>query len=187
MFGGYFSDVFTIRLVRRNKGVFEPEMRLWLMLVNVICLPASLILWGVGAAHHVHWFALVVAFGVLQMANCATIPISVNYLVDSYKDQSGDAMTTVMIIRNTMGFALTYGYVNVGFLFFDSKSANWYRIDPWIQTMGLQNTFITCACISLLTSCSFLIMIVWGKKIRKDSRTRYWALVKTSLENGMAH
>lgn len=101
----------TIRLVRRNNGVFEPEMRLWLLAGAMILLPCSLILWGVGAANGIHWFGILFGWGMMQFANTATIPITVNYMVDSYKDQSGDALVSMMLIRNSMGFAFTYAYV----------------------------------------------------------------------------
>lgn len=48
----------------------------------------------------------------LAFANTSGITLSVNYLVDSYKELSGDAMASVMIVRNTMSFAIGYGYVS---------------------------------------------------------------------------
>lgn len=49
LFTGYISDWMTLRLVRRNGGVFEPEQRLWGFALTTIVLPAGLILWGVGS------------------------------------------------------------------------------------------------------------------------------------------
>lgn len=57
-----------------------------------------------------HWFGLVVAMFLLAFVNTSGITISVNYLVDSYKELSGDAMASVMLVRNTMSFAIGYGY-----------------------------------------------------------------------------
>ena len=54
VFTGVFSDWFVIRLARKNKGIFEPEQRLWLFAATTIILPAGSILWGVGAAHEIH-------------------------------------------------------------------------------------------------------------------------------------
>lgn len=87
----------------------EPEHRLWPFAICLIIVPASLILWGVGAAHHVHWFGLIFAMGVLACANTFGITLSVNYLIDSYPEISGDAMTSVILVRNTMSFAIGYG------------------------------------------------------------------------------
>lgn len=52
-FAGRFSDWLTIRLARRNKGILEPEQRLWPYAACLILVPGALILWGVGAANQV--------------------------------------------------------------------------------------------------------------------------------------
>lgn len=48
------SDWFIIRLARRNKGIYEPEQRLWLFTLTTILVPCSLILWGVGVSQYSH-------------------------------------------------------------------------------------------------------------------------------------
>lgn len=112
LFTGHFSDWLTIKLARRNNGIVEAEQRLWPFTACLVVLPGALILWGVGAAHSVHWFGLIVAMYFLAFVNTTGITLSVNYLVDSYKELSGDAMASVMIVRNTMSFAIGYGYVS---------------------------------------------------------------------------
>jgi hypothetical protein len=109
IFTGRFSDWLTVRLARRNNGVMEAEHRLWPFLPCIILVPSSLILWGVGAAHEVHWFGLIFAMWLLAFCNACGITLSVNYMVDSYREISGQAITTVMLIRNTMSFAISYG------------------------------------------------------------------------------
>lgn len=89
----------------------EAEQRLWPFLVCLFIVPAALILWGVGAAHHIHWFGLIVAMCALSFASSCGITLSVNYLIDSYHELSGTAMITCIIVRNTMSFAIGYGYV----------------------------------------------------------------------------
>ena len=64
---GWFGDWFIINFARtRGKGIYEPEYRLWLFTASVVCVPFGLILWGVGAYHHVQWFGCVFAMGELQ-------------------------------------------------------------------------------------------------------------------------
>lgn len=87
----------------------EAEFRLWPFALCMILVPGSLILWGVGAAHGVHWFGLVFAMGTLSITSTMGVTLSVNYLVDSFHDISGDGMSTVIIVRNTMSFAISYG------------------------------------------------------------------------------
>jgi hypothetical protein len=65
IYTGYFGNWFVIKMARRNNGIMEPEHRLWLFSASVLLLPFGLILWGVGAAHHVQWFGLIFAMAVI--------------------------------------------------------------------------------------------------------------------------
>lgn len=112
LFTGRFSDWLTLSLARRNNGIMEAEKRLWPFAACLVLLPGALILWGVSAAHDVHWFGLIVAMFLLAFVNTSDITISVNYLVDCYKEFSGNAMASVMLVRNTMSFAIGYGYAS---------------------------------------------------------------------------
>ncbi|KAI9373189.1 MFS general substrate transporter [Aspergillus egyptiacus] len=169
IFTGQFSDWLTIKLARRNGGTMEAEQRLWPFSICLLLVPGSLLLWGVGAAHGVHWFGLIVAMCLLAMANTCGITLSVNYLVDSYRELSGDAMATVILVRNTMSFAIGYG------------------ITPWFQNLGYQNCFISAAFVGLACSAVFLPMIKWGKMFRVRSQKKYWSLVVENWEKGMGH
>ncbi|KAL5362604.1 MFS general substrate transporter [Aspergillus floccosus] len=169
LFTGRFSDWLTIRLARRNKGVMEAEQRLWPFLICLITVPGSLLLWGVGAAHEIHWFGLLVAMCLLASANTCGVTLSVNYLVDSYGEVSGDAMSSIILVRNTMSFAVGYG------------------ITPWIEDLGYQNCFISAAFIGVACSAVFLFMIKYGKSFRTRSRAKYWDLVVENRSRGMGH
>ncbi|KAL7623726.1 hypothetical protein AAE478_005279 [Parahypoxylon ruwenzoriense] len=168
-FTGVFSDRFIIRLARKNKGVSEPEHRLWLFAVSTLVIPSSLILWGVGAAHEVHWFGLVFAMGTTAFANTVSITLSVSYLIDTYRDISGDALTTCILIRNVMSFAIGYG------------------ITPWLENLGYQNCFISVAFVGLALCGVFLVMIRWGKRLREMKRVEYWREVKKRIDLGLVH
>lgn len=51
IFGGYLNDQSIIWLSRRNGGIYEPEMRLWLALPQAIITPAGILMFGIGLAH----------------------------------------------------------------------------------------------------------------------------------------
>ncbi|KDQ56157.1 hypothetical protein JAAARDRAFT_79586 [Jaapia argillacea MUCL 33604] len=165
-YSGYFADKFAILYARRNAGIREPEHRLWLMLISLILCPSSLILWGVGASKGVSWGGLVVGMGVISCSTGIGSSLSLGYALDSYKDLSGEVMMTVIIVRNTLSFAIGYG------------------ITPWL-TMGLQNTFITAGFVGFAITLSFLGVIRWGKGWRTRSRETYWRYVATS--SSVAH
>lgn len=168
-YSGVIGDRVVLWLARRNKGIMESEHRLWLFSVSLVLIPGSLILWGVGAAHHVQWFGLIFAMGVIAASNCVGVQLSVSYCIDSYKDLSGEAMVTVIIIRNTMSFAVSYG------------------ITPWVTNMGYQNAFILAAFAGLAQVLTFLAVVKWGKGWRSMTRKRYYKFVKESESLGVGH
>lgn len=87
----------------------QSEYRLWLFSISILLVPFSLILWGVGAAHNVQWFGLIFAEGLIGFTNMVGVQLSVSYCIDSYRELSGEAMVTVILVRNTMSFAIGYG------------------------------------------------------------------------------
>lgn len=158
---GWAADKWVLYYTRKRRGVREPEDRLWLLILNAILLPAALILWGVGAANHIHWFGLVIGGLLVAFTSASGGAFALNYVIDSYRDLSGEVVLTTILIRNSLSFAIGYG------------------ITPWLD-MGLQNTFITAAFVGMALYGSFVIMTTWGKRARKASRKSYWRYVQSS-------
>lgn len=105
-------------------------------------------------------------FAMVVMSACSTagITLSVSYLVDSFHDISDDSMASIIIIRNTMSFAIGYG------------------ITPWLDNLGVQNCFISVAFVALGICSVFWPMIVYGKKLRSLKRESYWREVHLRRE-----
>ncbi|KAH7884237.1 major facilitator superfamily domain-containing protein [Phlebopus sp. FC_14] len=160
-YSGWVGDRFAVQYARRSRGYREPEHRLWLMVVSLLLCPASLILWGVGASKGINWSGLVFGMGIISCSTGIGSSLSIGYALDSYKDLSGEVMMAVILVRNTLSFAIGYG------------------ITPWLY-MGYQNTFISAAFVGLAITMTFLIVIKWGKSWRIASRKRYWAYVASS-------
>lgn len=83
---GPLSDSIALYLAKRNGGIFEPEMRLWLCLTFTPFVPAGLFMFGIGLNNGSHWllpaFGLgVTAFGVVPASSAA-----LTYLTDSYTE-----------------------------------------------------------------------------------------------------
>ena len=49
--GGWLNDLSILWLAKRNRGVYEPEMRLWMALPAAIVLPAGILMFGLGLAN----------------------------------------------------------------------------------------------------------------------------------------
>ena len=163
LWSGKIADWLAIKLARRNKGIREPEHRLWVLTVSGIISAAGLILWGVGAYHEVHWVGLAFGLGMLTFGCVTGGSIAVSYNVDCFKEIGGETLVSIMIIRNTIGFGFNYA------------------ITPWWTTQGLQNCFITAAAISIVCTFTFLIMTVYGKRIRRWSIPAYRKYMATAV------
>ncbi|KAG4283268.1 hypothetical protein FPRO06_09941 [Fusarium proliferatum] len=130
-FSGPIGDRLVLYLTRRNNGIREPEYRLWLYAVLLVLVPGGLLLWGVGAAHHIHWSGLLIALGILGAAITAGCQIPISYCIDCYTELGSDAIVTIILIRNTMSFAIGYG------------------VTPWVTGMGYQNAFLVAAFVAM--------------------------------------
>lgn len=109
MWSGWFGDKFMLWLARRKNGVREPEDRLWLMAAPTILAPVALILWGVGAAKGIHWVGLMFGGGMMACGSAIGAALTINYAIDCYKDLAPEVMLSVMLVRNTLSFAVVSG------------------------------------------------------------------------------
>lgn len=160
LWSGWVADVTSLRLAQRNQGVREPEHRLWTLLLSGLVASAGLVLWGVGSSRGVHVAGLVLGLAFVTFGIVCGGAIALAYTVDCFKEIAGECMISVMIIRNTLGFAFSYA------------------IDPWIQGMGRRDCFIAVSVISLVCTYSFVFMALFGKSLRQTSARRYWRYVE---------
>ncbi|KAL3441120.1 major facilitator superfamily domain-containing protein [Aspergillus insuetus] len=160
---GFFGDRFILHLARRNAGIFQAEYRLWLFIPSLILIPFGCILFGVGAYHQMHWFAIVFAMGVISFTTTAGSQMSIAYCVDCYRDLGGEALAAVIIIRNTMAFGIGYA------------------VTPWAVNLGYQNAFILGAFLGLAHNLTIFPVIKWGMALRQRSAAKYWAKVEDML------
>ncbi|EEP78771.1 predicted protein [Uncinocarpus reesii 1704] len=150
LWGGYVSDWCTLRLSRRNRGIMEPEFRLWTMLIPAIINTGGLLMYGLGSLYGVHWilpagFGMVfIAFGIGSGA-----AIALTYAVDCYPRVASEALVLMLFIRNLIGTGFTFA------------------IEPWLEHNGMQNTTIIMAMLCLVTNLSFLFMVWKGKSFRE--------------------
>ncbi|EHK24099.1 uncharacterized protein TRIVIDRAFT_45410 [Trichoderma virens Gv29-8] len=157
---GWMADTLALRLARRNGGVMEPEQRLWTCLIALVMHPAGCLLYGVGASYHIHWFGVV--FGLCLIS--ITLPMGANlaftYILDTYKEVSGEGLVSAILIRNMMGFAFGYAVV------------------PMINNLSLRYAFVLIAILGLAVWCTAIVMIYVGKSLRRGTAQSYWNLVE---------
>ncbi|CDK26580.1 unnamed protein product [Kuraishia capsulata CBS 1993] len=158
-FSGKIVDTWTTMRARNARGFREPEERLWLSVVPMVTHPLGCFLFGIGAAHGIHWVGL--AFGLAFV--CATFPmgsaVAINYIIDCYKEVSGDGLVTMILIRNSLGFGFSYA------------------VTPWLDAVGVQNLFIAIGCLGVFFWGLSFAVIVFGKKMRKGTAKSYWRFI----------
>ncbi|KAG5355550.1 putative MFS-type transporter [Yarrowia sp. C11] len=155
IYGGWFNDKMIIWMARRNGGVYEPEMRLWSLIPANITLTIGLLLFGIPTAHGVHWMVPTLGFAIIMFGFGSSGAIVLTYLLDSYKNIVADAFIGVIVVRNAFGMIMVFAQT------------------PWIEKVGLQNVYITVACISLIPLGLTIPLIKYGKALRRKSEARY--------------
>lgn len=98
-YSGWFGDKYSLWQAKKSRGIREPEDRLWLLAVTVLLVPASLILWGVGAGAGVSYGGLAVGAGMSSFCSAVTGSLTIGYLLDSYKDLGGEALISIILVR----------------------------------------------------------------------------------------
>lgn len=107
---GPLNDWICVYLTKKNKGIYEPEFRLPLILVTVIL--GTVGFFGFGATVHfqTHWAGPVLCFGFANMSLVFAATCVFGYVIDSYKTHNEEAFVAINS-RNLLTFGLTY-FVN---------------------------------------------------------------------------
>ncbi|KAF3491934.1 MFS transporter [Arthroderma uncinatum] len=107
--GGFVSDWCILYFSRRNKGILEPEFRLWTMMVHAFINTDGLLMYGLGALHGVIWvlpagFGMVfIAFGIGSGA-----AIAITYAVDCYPKIASESLVFMLFLRNLIGTGFVF-------------------------------------------------------------------------------
>ncbi len=93
--GGQLVDMFCYWRASRNGGVFEPESRLWLVIVPGLITGAGCILFGYGVERTLHWTSLFFGYGMVSFALTAVPTITMAYVSDCLLPVNSDALMLV--------------------------------------------------------------------------------------------
>jgi MFS family permease len=154
-YGGWFSDPFVRWMTRRNGGIQEAEMRLWLLLPATILFPTGMLLFGAATNYGWSWPVPYVALGFIGFGWGNAGDVAMAYLEDCYPNMVLEGMVGVAVINNTIGMIFTF-------------SAN-----PWLTADGTMDTYIGCGILSFVFMASTLPMIYYGKTCRRWTALRY--------------
>lgn len=111
---GPFSDWLTYRSTLRNNGIREAEMRLPALIPFVCIFIISHVVGAVGYERLWPWQAIIICgFGFSGAAVTSIPTIAISYAVDSYTAISGEIMVVGTVMKNMLGFCLSYWIFDV--------------------------------------------------------------------------
>ncbi|RAK95300.1 putative MFS transporter [Aspergillus ibericus CBS 121593] len=154
-YGGFVGDRSLLFFSKRNKGYYEPEMRLYILHLPALALAGGLIMFGATIARGMHWIWPSVAGALFGFGLGSISDAALTLVIDSYRDITGDAFTGVAFIRNAISIGIPFA------------------TSPWLHRSGPRNMFIACGFISLAITLTIIPMVIWGKQMRKNTAERY--------------
>ncbi|KAK5043067.1 hypothetical protein LTR13_000838 [Exophiala sideris] len=155
IFCGYLNDKLSQWSTRRNHGVFEPEMRLPVVVFPAVLVPVGMVMFGAGVNNRLHWMVPVAGVGFVGIALTGIGSIIQPYLMDSYAPVLFDCLVTFNGFKNLVSFAIGFAVI------------------PWLERDGLVTVFCILAALVFVIDMSVLIIYLWGKKLRqRDARLK---------------
>ena len=162
---GLYSEVMTKFMIQRNKGKYEPEFRILLVIPTLIFSAIGLYGFGITAGNVTRYGWLIpevfLAFIIISMVMGAIA--SAQYLLDAHRDIAVEAFTNLLMFKNFFSFVLAYNAFN------------------WVFAIRIRNLFIIFASIEIAICLLSIPMYVYGKKNR-DFFHRHDILRMTKLK-----
>lgn len=150
---GPLSDLVARRATLKNNGIREAEMRLPALLPYVCFFIVSHVVGAVGYQRLWPWQAILVCgFGFSGLAVTAIPTIAIAYAVDCYKPISGEIMVVGTVMKNVLGFCLSYWVFNV------------MMMDGWVAV------YMTQFAVSMLPVVLTIPLYLYGKSLRRWTR-----------------
>ncbi|KAF2192660.1 MFS general substrate transporter [Zopfia rhizophila CBS 207.26] len=156
--GGDLVDIFCDWRTKKNNGIFEPESRLYMLIIPFFITPAGCIVFGYGVQETLNWTSLFFGYGMISVALTATPTTTMAYLSDSLLPINSDALLLVNGLKNIVAFGFLYGVV------------------PWVEEVGYVDCFGTQAGVFVgIVGLGAIGLIVYGAKIRHV--TAQWPII----------
>ncbi|KUJ09440.1 MFS general substrate transporter [Mollisia scopiformis] len=145
----FTSDRLAAYLTRKNNGIREAEMRLWVIFIPMLIAPAGLLLYALTAQRNLHWMGYFAGVAMVNWSAYFYFSFTLAYAVDSYT-----ANTSEMLIAMNLGKqAISFGM-------------GLYLLD-WILQRGyavvIGGIFVA---VLLANNLAVFIFVFLGKKIR---------------------
>ncbi|ESK90815.1 mfs transporter [Moniliophthora roreri MCA 2997] len=123
LIGRFVNDWIMNISIKRNKGVFEAESRLWACYLALALYICGFVLIGAALQKHLHTAALIFGWGIAETAIMVATVAVYAYCNDCFPGQQGEISALVNLARTLGGFSVAYFQV------------------PWAEKHGALQTF----------------------------------------------
>jgi len=145
---GPLTDYAAKIMSKSNKGIFEPEFRLVLVIFYAIFGSMGFFGWGISANKGDPWIGPVIFFGMINFGITIGASAAIGYVVDAHRQSADSALGAVIFFKNMFSFIIT--------LF----------INDWLAARGILSAFGTVGGVTLFTCFLTIPMYIYGKRAR---------------------
>lgn len=136
-------------LSRKNKGIYEPEFRLPVMVTFLAFTGVGFFAWGQSLASEDPWpVPIVVCLGLVNLGAQLGATGVTAYVVDSHRQHAAEAFASMNFLRNLFNFGLSF-FAN-----------------DWVADQGVRLAFFTVGGITMAATLTTIPMYIYGKKAR---------------------
>lgn len=100
---GLTSDRLLRRHMAKNGGIAKPEVRIQILPVGGLLLPAGLFIYGWTSQYGVHWIVPIIGMGLIGIGNTVMFLTIIMYLVDTYTIHAASALAANTLFRSLGG------------------------------------------------------------------------------------
>lgn len=152
---GPLNDKICWYVTKKNKGIYEPEFRLVLMVVVVITGAIGFYGFGLTVHYQTHWIGPVLTCGLCSLSLAFVSTSMFGYVLDSHPGLNEEAFV-VINTRAILGFGL-----------------NQY-LAPWLQNFGILYVFVVFGSITVFTCALVIPLWIFGKRWRSWIARNEW-------------
>ncbi|KIP06311.1 hypothetical protein PHLGIDRAFT_465509 [Phlebiopsis gigantea 11061_1 CR5-6] len=130
LLGRFFNDWVMNLSIRRNKGVFEAESRLWTCYIAVPLYVCGFVVLGAALQKHLTVGALIMGWGIAEVAIMVNTVAIYAYANDCFPTMQGEISALVNLFRTLGGFSVAYFQVP------------WANRNGALQTFGVEGAIV---------------------------------------------
>ncbi|KAH9228316.1 hypothetical protein K456DRAFT_1753753 [Colletotrichum gloeosporioides 23] len=157
---------FIGNMIGSNRGIFEPEMRLYVLFIPALLMGVGVVIFGITADRGMHWVYPSIGGALFAFGMSSMMDVSFTIVIDTYKSSTAESFVFITFIRNAATIGVPFAVV------------------PWLNFMSLTNISIICGCVATSICFLFIPLLIWGRDIRVALHARYDKLVAETQDVG---